>query len=57
VLGATLWATLCGFDTDTTLCGFAEEAMLRAFSIVRSSGLVTDRARVYFERACDGASE
>jgi hypothetical protein len=57
VLGATLWATLRAFDTETTLSGFAEEAMLRAFSMVSSSGLVTDRARVYFERAWDGATE
>tara|TARA_R110002003_G_scaffold184_5_gene14416 strand:- start:9247 stop:9492 length:246 start_codon:yes stop_codon:yes gene_type:complete len=57
VLGATLWTTLRVFDTDTTLCGFADGAILRAFSIVNSSGLVTDRVAVSLDRACDGAIE
>jgi hypothetical protein len=57
VLGAVLCATLCAFDTETTLCGFEEDAKLRAFSSVSNSGLVTDRARLYLDRACDGATE
>jgi hypothetical protein len=55
--GAALCATLGALDEGTTVGAFTVEATLRACSIVLNSGLVTDRAVVYLERACDGATD
>jgi len=56
-LGAALCATLRALDTDTTLSGLNVEAVLLAFSIVNSSGLVTDLANDTLDRAWEGATD